>query len=50
VHYYWAPHRATLYLFSVYRKNEQDALTAAQKKALCALILQLNIRTGGVDA
>lgn len=42
VHYFWAAGRATIYLFNVYRKSEQDALTPAQKKMLCALILQID--------
>lgn len=44
VHYLHVSHRQTIYLFSLYSKDEQDALTPEQKKMLCALILRMTIR------
>lgn len=44
VHYLHVPHRQTIYLFNLYSKDEQDALTPEQKKMLCALILRMTIR------
>lgn len=41
VHYLHVPHRHTIYLFNLYSKDEQDALSPEQKKLLCALILRM---------
>jgi hypothetical protein len=35
VYYLFAPHRETIYLMFVYRKNVQAVLTAEQRDALC---------------
>ena len=35
VHYLFAPHRETIYLVFVYRKNVQNLLTTEQRDALC---------------
>ncbi len=43
VHYLHVAHRQTIYLFNLYSKDEQDALTPEQKKLLCALILRMTI-------
>lgn len=43
VHYLHVPHRRTIYLFNLYSKGEQDALTPEQKKMLCALILRMTV-------
>ena len=43
VHYLLVPHRGTIYLFNIYPKSEQDALTPEQKKALCRLILRMTV-------
>ena len=41
VHYYYVPHRRTVYLMYVYLKHEQQALTPEQKRKLCALLRRL---------
>lgn len=35
VHYLYAPHRETIYLVFIYRKNVQNLLTSEQRDALC---------------
>src|SRR5687768_6709613 len=35
VYYLYAPHRQTIFLVFVYRKNIQNILTTAQRDALC---------------
>ena len=35
VYYLYAPHRQTIFLVFIYRKDVQDILTAAQREALC---------------
>jgi hypothetical protein len=34
VHYLWLPHRAVIYLWFAYSKDEDDTLSEQQKKAL----------------
>lgn len=35
IHYLFAPHRETIYLVFIYRKDVQNLLTAEQRDALC---------------
>lgn len=43
VHYLYVPHRSTIYIVSIYSKDEQSTLTPQQKKSLCAWILRMAV-------
>ena len=38
VHYLWLPHRGMIYLLFAYSKDEDDTLSAQQKRALRAVV------------
>ena len=41
MHYLWLPHRRLVYLVFVYSKDEAEALSADQRKALRAIVQRI---------
>ena len=43
VHYLWLPHRRVIYLIFVYSKDEAEALTEGQRKALRSIVERIKL-------